>query len=195
MRHTRAAPSAAETPMWLTFRLPLAALSPHSSQPPKTCNSPASGSHWWFGDVATRPGTVATAALFFWLFCQLELDLIAKNAVNHLVAPLSLAKRGAAQYALSSKPSLLQRPLLSDIADFRGGLYAVDLRVGEQVPHQQPLRLRTIAASSELRRQPDADGPVPCNRPGLNFAPGNSAYAIGAVYHDKGPAAIAEQSR
>src|SRR6185312_16772647 len=102
----------------------------------------------------------------------------------YLVVPPSLAERGAAQDALASEPRLLQSPLLSHIGDLGGGLDAVDLRMGKQVADQQSLRLRTVAESPELRRQPDTEGPVAGRRPGLNPAPGNNADTIGAMHHD-----------
>src|SRR5713101_1943707 len=97
--------------------------------------------------------------------------------------------RGATQYPLASEPGLLQRPLLTDISDLSGGFHPVDLRMGEQVSHQQPLRRRTVTTSPELGRQRDSDGPAVRDLSGLDLAPGNSAYSIGAADHHQRPAA------
>src|SRR5580693_2808271 len=116
-----------------------------------------------------------------------QVDLITKHAVNHIVAVAPLAERGAAQYAFPGEPSLLQGPLLSHIGDLRGGLYAVDRRMGEQVANQQLLRRRTVAATPELRCQPDTDRPIADRTPSLNLVPVDHADAIGAVQHDQYP--------
>src|SRR5580693_4168456 len=124
-----------------------------------------------------------------------QVDLITKHAVNHIVAVAPLAERGAAQYAFPGEPSLLQGPLLSHIGDLRGGLYAVDRRMGEQVANQQLLRRRTVAATPELRCQPDTDRPIADRTPSMNLVPVDHADAIGAVQHDQYPTVVAEQPR
>src|SRR6185437_15516575 len=83
--------------------------------------------------------------------------------------PPPLAERGAAQDALASEPGLFQSPLLGHIGDLRSGLDPIGLRMREQVARQQSLRLRTVAAAPELRRQPDADRPADCGRPVLTL--------------------------
>ena len=82
-----------------------------------------------------------------------QVNLGAKQAVEHPVYPPSAAESEPAQYPFAAEPGLLQRPLLGDVANLRGGLDPVDQGVREQVGRQQPVRLRAVSPATRLRRQ------------------------------------------
>src|SRR6266536_3881425 len=79
----------------------------------------------------------------------------AKDAVEHLVTPCTAAPADAAHDAFWAEPGLLQGLLLGDVAGLGGCLDPVYGGVGEQVAHQQPVRLGAVAVATGFGQQPN----------------------------------------
>ena len=84
----------------------------------------------------------------------LEVYLLAKQAVDHGIAPLPVPEHGTPSHSLSGESGLFQRSLFGDVGDLRLGLDPVDLGMCEQVAGQLPLRVGTVTMAPCLRASP-----------------------------------------
>src|SRR5579859_4599027 len=123
-----------------------------------------------------------------------ELDLITQHAVQNAVVPAAIPEARPAQHTVLVEPGLLQCPLLGDVGYLRRRLDPVDLGVGEQVAHQQPLRPGTRTLAAGLRQQPDADFPAVGDLSGGHLMPVHEADRLGPAGHHEHAAHRTEQA-